>query len=316
MRASAPMIAASCLLLEMVAFTLTNVSLRLGAEEAPVHMIVFLRFLFCALLLTPFVVRDVMHGTVSWVAYLRSAGLVRHFLRAACGYASAVTWTYSLVLLPLATATSIFFTKTFFVGILSTLLISQKATPRQWSAMFLAFIGVLLVLRPWQGIYSPAGVLFALGSAVTSALVAVQAKALCRSHSPLIMTFFLVVFMTFFSAWPAFLHWQTPSGHVLAVALFAAAFLIASQFLLLRAYRIVALPTAALLEFGRLILSVIAGMLVFDEVVDGQALAGGLVIIAAISLGLGRSTAGKQVVQVGSLQVGRPGRVASRRYRR
>ena len=71
--------------------------------------------------------------------------------------------------LPLAKAASISFTAPFFVALLAWPMLGERITPQRLMAVIVAFLGVLIVIRPGSDVFQWAS-LYMLGSAICYAL--------------------------------------------------------------------------------------------------------------------------------------------------
>jgi len=69
-------------------------------------------------------------------------------LRAFCIFVAASASVEAFMLLPMPEALSLMFLMPLFVTILSVVFLKEKVTFRAWLAVFLGFVGVLIVLRP------------------------------------------------------------------------------------------------------------------------------------------------------------------------
>lgn len=61
---------------------------------------------------------------------------------------ATVTFFSSIFLMPLATATSIQFMAPLLTAVISSILYKERLSPRRWVATLIAFVGVMIVLRP------------------------------------------------------------------------------------------------------------------------------------------------------------------------
>ena len=69
-------------------------------------------------------------------------------LRVICFFFGFSFFYISLTYMSLAMANALFFSSPFFVSILATIFLKEKVGIRRWSAIFIGFIGVYLVLNP------------------------------------------------------------------------------------------------------------------------------------------------------------------------
>lgn len=83
---------------------------------------------------------------------------------------ATVAFFASLVLMPLAEATTLLFVSPMITGLLSPMLLGERATPATWIASIAAFGGVLIVLRPNLAALGPAALLPLVSAAAMSTL--------------------------------------------------------------------------------------------------------------------------------------------------
>lgn len=207
--------------------------------------------------------------------------LVRNGLHLGSQYA----WMHGLAVLPLATVFALEFTAPVWLALLAVPLLGERLTPRRAGAIGLGLAGVLIVLRPAQGL-DPAS-LFVLGAAIGFALVAIATKALTRTVSTFSILFWMNLIqlaMTSLGTDPFFPirmdAWQWGAAMAFAVSGLTA------HLCLTQAYRhgdaIVVMP----LDFLRIPLIAVVGWLLYGERLDPFVFLGALVIVAGIALNL------------------------------
>lgn len=92
----------------------------------------------------------------------------------------------ALVLLPLAEATTIGFTMPVFATLLSWLILDERVGPHRWIAAVIAFLGVVVVMRPGAGgseAIVPLGVALCLAGALCGASVTVALRNMAGIES-------------------------------------------------------------------------------------------------------------------------------------
>lgn len=92
----------------------------------------------------------------------------------------------ALVMLPLAEAMTIGFTAPVFATLLSWLLLHERVDKHRWAAALVAFLGVVVVMRPGAGgaeAIAPLGVMLALGGALCGASVTVALRQMAGIES-------------------------------------------------------------------------------------------------------------------------------------
>lgn len=271
---------------QMLAFNATNVAIKLASATTGAEEIVFIRFSIAAAIL---LIASLCFSGANWrsaISIVTTCCKWKHVHRAFVIYVATTLWAYALAILPLATATCLYFTKSFFVGALSPVVLGEKTTPRHWASMILGLLGVTLVAHPTDASISAAGCAVALMAAAAAALGAIQAKSISRSISPLEMSTAFTALMALVSAPPAILHWAPLTLQNLALISVAAVLLILSLISGVLAFRYVSMPNIAVVEFGRFVISVLADLLIFGHRFEISTVVGGSVVILAIGVSL------------------------------
>lgn len=131
----------------------------------------------------------VREGRAGFVMPLPALQMLRGFGVgiATLGFFAAVAF------MPLATATSITFTSPMITALLSAVFLGEPAKRETWIATIVAFIGVMIVLRPNFAALGLAAFLPLL-SAVGMSLLMVGNRASAGKASPLALQFFVAIF--------------------------------------------------------------------------------------------------------------------------
>ena len=114
-------------------------------QEYSMLQVVFFRSLFA---LVPYSVA--LHMTGRWDA-LNNPPLIQHILRAIVGVIGLSCLFRSLSLLPLADATVLTFTISLFMVLLSMPLLRERISTRNFLAIIVGFLGVIIVSNPTGG---------------------------------------------------------------------------------------------------------------------------------------------------------------------
>ncbi|WP_294288666.1 DMT family transporter [uncultured Sphingomonas sp.] len=147
---------------------------------------------------------------VAWVALgpglasLRTNRLSAHAVRCAVGLSSMTFMFSTLLLLPLAEATTLQFTVPIFATILGAMFLREKTGIHRWSAVALGFIGVLVVAQPGSGHIPWQGAATGLAAASLSATVSILIRRMGASEPPATIVFYFSV-LSMVPLLPAFL---------------------------------------------------------------------------------------------------------------
>lgn len=122
-----------------------------------------------------------------------------HFIRNAAHFTGQNLWFYALPLVPLTQLFALEFTTPIWVIILAPLILKERLTWVGIAAAIIGFFGVLLVARPEA---SPIGIGFfsAAGCAVFFAITAILTRMLTRTETITCIMFFLTLSQAIFGA--------------------------------------------------------------------------------------------------------------------
>lgn len=237
-------------------------------------------------------------GLVIVVAVSAASGTLRqvrtqriglHFLRNTGHYAGQILWFTALTMIPLAQVFALEFTGPIWVIVLSPLLLGERITRIGAVAAAIAFVGILVLTRPWQGAVG-AGTLAAAGAAVGFALSAIFTRRLTRHESITSILFWLSLMQAIFSLGftGADLDIILPSlASLPALAVVSLAGLVA-HFCLTKALSLAPAPMVMPIDFLRLPIAAAIGALVYNEALDPWFALGGLLILGGNWLNLTR----------------------------
>jgi len=211
---------------------------------------------------------------------LRTSRWKWHLLRTLFATGAMFGFFYGISRMPLVNALTIAFTAPLFVTGLSVPFLGEHVGWRRWLAVVVGFIGVLIVLRPGPGMFTPAaiGVIIA---AICYAGLALTARKLAATESSFSLAVYVVTgpFLVSAILIPGDFTAPTAGGwffFVLAGICSAMAWVG-----IVGGYRRAPPAMLAPFEYTALIGAAIAGYLIWDEVPDVWVIAGGLVIITS-----------------------------------
>lgn len=233
----------------------------------------FLRCIVGVSVLTPIVLR-------SGVAQLKTKIIHIHVLRMVVTYVAILFWFYAAETVPVGDFFAIQFATPLFTIGAAALLLREHVSLKSWMAAFIGFGGVLIIVRPG---YIPItlGVLGALATALSYALVNTLIKVASRYDSPTVMTFYVNVLILPVSAIPAFFVWKTPSWEDVPTLLGVALFATMAQFCVASAISLADARVVQPMNFLRMPMAALAGFIVFSEFPDAWTWIGAVIIFGA-----------------------------------
>lgn len=214
----------------------------------------------------------------------------RMAIRCAAGLAAMLCFFWSVSQLPLGTATALQYTSPIFTVLLAGPLLGEWAGRRGWLLVGVAFFGVLLILRPAVDVGALPLAVGLLGG-MLAAWVYVVVRQLRETDPPsrIIWWFALSSAVATFpfavaDGWP-----DNPRIWALALGIGLAA--TGGQFGMTQAYRLEKATVIGPLSYATVVLSALAGMAFFQEVLDPYTGIGIAIFVTAgakLSAGAGR----------------------------
>lgn len=258
----------------------------------PVHQIVFVRSLIALPLLFLIAFAE-GHGV------LKTRRLGLHALRGATMFLAYTAYYLALAALPIAETVALYYTVPLFVATLSVPFLGERVGSRRWAAIAVGFFGVLVIVRPGDGLADPAALL-AVAAAVAYAMSALLARRLGATDGAGAMALSATLFYLAASGFlglvlsgvdaAADTHdslrfllnpWLWPSPR--DFALMAACGLVSALgfFFLAQGYRLTQANIAAPFEYVALPWAVLWGYLFFGNLPDGATVAGAAIIVGS-----------------------------------
>lgn len=133
---------------------------------------------------------------LTWVALtaglstLRTQRFGAHLRRSFLGVTGMVFTFGSVILLPLAEATTLGFTVPIFATLLSALVLREHVGIHRWAAVIIGFIGVLIVIQPGSGGFPLKGALVGLTSALIIGIISIHLRDMGRTEAPATTVFY------------------------------------------------------------------------------------------------------------------------------
>ena len=137
-----------CILAGMVVITLQDSAVKWLSPDYALHQIMLVRASM-ALLIT-FAILKFEGG----FHLLRTKHLRWHLLRAALMVVANMAFFLAVSALPIAETVAIFFVAPLFITALSVPVLGEKVGPRRWAAVLIGLVGVVVMMRPGQGLFA------------------------------------------------------------------------------------------------------------------------------------------------------------------
>lgn len=193
-----------------------------------------------------------------------------------------ILWFYAMTRIPLAEVTAMNYLSPVYVTIGAVVFLGERLAMRRIMALLAALVGTLIILRPGFREISP-GHLAMLLAAVVFGGSYLLAKVTADEVNPGVVVGMLSLVVTIVLAPFAAADWVTPNLREIAVLCGVAGFATAGHYTMTLALRAAPISVTQPVTFLQLLWATILGAAVFGEPVDGWVVAGGCIILAAIS---------------------------------
>ena len=191
-------------LISIIFFSFMGIFIRKSSENIHIMEVIFFRNLLACLIIIPVMSSSGLAsfkmnrpGLFVWRAIFVSIGMFSGF--------SAIT------LIPLAQATAISFTTPIFVTILAVFLLGEVIKFRRVAAIFVGFIGMLIIVQPGVGSIS-LGIILAFIGAFFHSINLLIVKKLTANESANAIVVWMVIMLVPISFVPAIFVWEWPSA--------------------------------------------------------------------------------------------------------
>ena len=215
---------------------------------------------------------------------LRTAQPGGHALRALCGLVAFVCFYASLRHLPLADAVAIAFASPFLITALGRFALKEHVTGRQWLAIAIGFLGMLVIVRPGASGFHPAALLVVICSFAYATLM-VLTRWMTRPHRPadgnLTFVFYMLAGQAAVGWLVAATRWRTPDAPALLEMAGMGVLGIIGNYGLAEAFRVAPVATVAPFEYTGLIWAVVLGSVLFGDVPTPSFWVGAAIIVWA-----------------------------------
>ncbi|BCM24264.1 DMT family transporter [Methyloradius palustris] len=234
----------------------------------PVVMVLWVRYVVhSGLMMTAFVPK-------SGFSLIKTKRLDLQIIRGICMVSTNLLFISALHFIPLAEGTAIIYIAPLVVTALSWPFLGERVSQAQWIAVWIGFVGVLIIVRPGGVLFTPVALL-ALGAALSFSLYQLVTRKLSGVDSSTTSNFISGVISSLVTTAILPFYWKMPADlwhGILMVGLGISA--LASHLFMTRAYDYAQPSTLAPFTYGQLIFAGLIGYLLFGHIPDRYALLG------------------------------------------
>lgn len=244
------------------------------AKDYEILQVVWARYTFHALVFLLIFSRS---GIVS---QMRTSRPFLHLARSVVLMLGTITFFTALIYLSLPEAVAINFAAPLLVTALSIPFLGEKVGRRRWAAIFVGFLGVLVIIRPGLGVMHWAAFLPLL-TAICYACYQIMTRIAGRTEDTRTSLFWTsAVGVTVMSCIVPFF-WKTPDAQAWIIMVATGALFGFGHYLMIRAFEITPVSTLSPFHYTQIIWVTIISIIVFDQTPDEFSILGTTIVIAS-----------------------------------
>jgi len=237
--------------------------------------ILFVRALFIYVIIALLVWRD------GGLATLRIRNYPGQTARALCLAASTYLMVVSVDLLPLGDVFAINHASPLILTALAALFLGEKVGWRRWSAIFVGFGGILVMLRPTPAAFQWAAFVPLLVALLSAARDVITRYITNTESSTAILAYTTTIVMLAGLATAPFTDWRPIPWSDLYVFALAALFQGTAHFLMIETFRLAEAKIVAPFKYSSILWAMVIGYLIWSDVPDTWITSGATLVVGS-----------------------------------
>jgi EamA-like transporter family. len=208
-----------------------------------------------------------------------------HFFRNIFHFLAQYGWFFGIGLLPLAEVFALEFTVPIWTLLIASFFLNEKATMNKLIAIFLGTLGVLVIVRPGYSLIDYASIVV-LGSAICFAMSHTATKSLAKTESPLTILLFMCIIQLPIGLFLSLSNWVWPQGEQWLWLVVIGLSALSAHYCLAKAMQYAEVTTIITLDFFRLPLIAMVGVIFYNEAFELPLLIGGALMLIGNLVGV------------------------------
>jgi drug/metabolite transporter (DMT)-like permease len=278
---------------------LTGIALKIGsvaifvamttmvkaAAPVPAGQAVFFRSLFA---IVPIVIYFAWRRDLKGALY--TSRPLGHVMRGLVGVTSMSLLFFGLARLPLPESITINYAQPLLVVVFSALILGETIRVYRWSAVIVGLLGVFIISWPKLTLFNEAsafggdealGAIATLGAAAASAMAMVLVRSLVHTEKTSTIVIWFSLSASLLSLLSIPFGWQPLTASQAALLVGAGICGGIAQLLMTEAYRYAEASVVAPFEYTSMVLAIVVGYLLFNDIPTPHMLVGGVIVIGA-----------------------------------
>jgi len=212
------------------------------------------------------------------LSLLSTKRLKQHFARNITHFGGQYGWFLGLSLLPLATVFALEFTVPLWTAIIAAIFLKERITAKKACAILLGLVAVAIIVNPGNDIFNYAS-LIVLAAAIFYALAYVSSKSLTNTEHPMTILFYMCLIQLPLGLVFTLLNWHTPNFIQWAWLLLVGVTALTAHYCITRAMQLSEVSIVVTLDFLRLPLIALVGIVLYAEDFQITIIVGGALML-------------------------------------
>jgi len=208
-----------------------------------------------------------------------------HFFRNSFHFLAQYGWFFGISLLPLAEVFALEFTVPIWTMLIAAFFLNEKVTKNKLIAIFLGTLGVLVIVKPGYALINYASIVV-LGSAICFAISHTTTKALAITEAPITILLYMCIIQLPIGLLLSLSNWVWPQGEQWLWLTVIGLSALSAHYCLAKAMQYAEITTIITLDFFRLPLIAIVGVVLYSESFELPLLLGGGLMLIGNLIGV------------------------------
>lgn len=201
-----------------------------------------------------------------------------HLLRNSVHFAGQYGWFMGIALLPLANVFALEFTVPVWTALIAAFFLKEVMTQKKIISICLGLVGVFIIVKPGYGIFEMAS-LIVIGAAICYAVAYTSTKALLTTESPFSILFYMCLLQLPIGLVGALNNWVWPEGGQWLWLFLIGITALTAHFCITKAMSHADVTVIVTLDFLRLPLVALLGVLLYQEAFEFSLILGAAVML-------------------------------------
>ena len=264
------------MILAMAGFAFEDLFIKLLSTYFPISEVIiilgftgtFIFFIIALLQNAPIIHKDLLNKHV--------------IIRTICELLGAVFFVTAIALTPLSSATAILQISPLLVTIGAVVFFKEKVGWRRWTAVFIGFIGVLLIVRPGFEGFMPASIFALLGSVFLAARdLATRAMQVKLPSVTIALYAFIAFGISGILIIPFNSPMVIPTSNQIIYFIGASAFGVIAYYSLVISSRIGEMSVISPFRYSRIVFAMLLAIIILEENPDSFTIIGASIVVAS-----------------------------------